>query len=189
MNDIDFKKYFLRTLVIALSISALIGIFIFLVGDFGETEIRLLLTTLTIGGYSLTGLCSASIQNRNDLKSFSIIGMIISVIGFLITIGAIWEFVDLEDIWKAMMIFIILSVAIAHASLLLQIRPKTDKIKYALIGTIVFISLVALMLIKSTLTEFDESEFFFRLLGVFSILDVLGTIATPILNRITEKKE
>ena len=140
MNDIDFKMYFIRTLVIGLSISALIGIFIFLVGDFGKTEIRLLLTTLTIGGYSLTGLCSASIQNRNVLKSFSIIGMIISVIGFLITIEAIWEFIDFQDIWKAMMIFIILSVAIAHASLLLQIRPKTDNIKFSLIGTIIFIS-------------------------------------------------
>lgn len=187
MSDIDFKKYFLKTLVIALSISALIGIFIFLVGDFGETEIRLLLTTLTIGGYSFTGLCSATIQNRNDVKYFSIIGMVISVIGFLLTIGAIWEFVDFDDIWKAMIIFIILSVAIAHVSLLLQIRLKTDNIKYLLIGTVVCISLVALMLIKSTLTEFDESELYFRLLGVFSILDVLGTIATPILNRITEK--
>ena len=45
------------------------------------------------------------------------------------------------------------------------------------------------MLIKSTLTEFSESEFYFRLLGVFSILDVLGTIVTPVLNRVTEKEE
>lgn len=186
MNPLNFKKYFLRTLVIALSISGLIGIFIFLVGDFGETEAQLLLTTLSIGGFSLTGLCSTTIQNRNNLKSFSIIGMTVSLIGFLFTIGAIWEFVDFEDIWRVVMIFIILSVAIAHASLLLQIRPKTDNIKYLLIATLVFISFVTIMLIKSTLTEFDESEFYFRLLGVFSILDVLGTIVTPILNRISD---
>ena len=189
MNDIDFKKYFVRILVIALSISALIGIFIFLLGDFGETEAKLLLTTLAIGGYSLTGLCSSTIQNRNDLKYFSIIGMIVSVIGFLITISTIWEFDDFKNLWKGMTIFIILSVAIAHASLLLQIKPKNDNIKYLLIGTIIFISLVALMLIKSTMIEFNEPEFYFRLLGVFSILDVLGTIATPILNRITDKTE
>lgn len=189
MYNLDFKKYFLRTLVIALTISALIGIVIFIVGEFGETETRLLLTTLTIGGYSLTGLCCATNQNRNDLKYFSIIGMLVSVIGFLITIGAIWELIDFDDTFKAMIIFIILSVAVAHISLLLLIRPKSDNIKYSLIATIVFISLVALMLIKSTINEFNDSEFYFRLLGVFSILDVLGTIATPILNRITEKKE
>ncbi len=189
MNTPDFKKYFLRTLVIALSIGAAIGIFIFLVGDFGETEARLLLTTLAIGSYSLTGLCSAANQNRAGLKVFSITGMLISIIGFLVTLGAVWELVDLEDIWKTMVIFLILSVATAHASLLLLIRPKSKNITYSLIATMVFISLVALMLIKSIITEFDESEFYFRLLGVFSILNVLGTIVTPILNRITDKKE
>ena len=88
-----------------------------------------------------------------------------------------------------MVVFIILSVAIAHISLLLLVSPKSENVRYSLIATIVFVSTVALMLIKSTLTEFEESEFYFRLLGVFSILDVLGTIATPILNKITEKKE
>ena len=189
MNNIDFKKYFLKTLVVALCISALIGIIIFLFGDLGEIEAQLLMTTLTFGGFSLTGLCSARIQNKNHLKNFSIIGMVIAVLGFLITISVIWEFDHIESIWKGMTVFIILSIAIAHASLLLQISPKTNKIKYLLIGTIVFISLVALMLIISVITEFSESEFYFRLLGVFSILDVLGTIATPIMNKITEKTE
>lgn len=189
MKNHDFKRYFLITLILALSISALIGIFIFLVGDFGKTEIRLLLTTLTVGGYSLTGLCSATNQKQPELKSFSIIGMLISIIGFAITIAAIWEIINFEDIRQTMVIFIILSVAMAHISLLLLITPKTEHVRYSLIATIVFVSIVALMLIKSTLTEFDDSEFYFRLLGVFSILDVLGTIATPLLNRITEKKE
>ncbi|WMX12382.1 hypothetical protein [Aureispira sp. CCB-E] len=189
MENLDFKKYFLRTLVIALSVSALIGIFIFLIGNFGETEFRLLLTTLTISGYSLTGLCSATNQKKPDLRPFSIVGMLISVIGFVVTLGAIWEIIDFNDIWKTMVVFIILSVAIAHISLLLLISPKTDNVRYSLIATIVFVSTVALMLIKYTMTEFEESEFYFRLLGVFSILDVLGTIATPILNKITEKKE
>jgi hypothetical protein len=30
----------------------------------------------------------------------------------------------------------------------------------------------------------DMGEFYFRLLGVFAILDVLGTIVTPILNKV-----
>ena len=94
MKNLDFKKYFLRTLVIALSISALIGIFIFLLGDFGETEFRLLVTTLTIGGYSLTGLCSATIQNRKEFKVFSTIGMLVSILGFLAAIVAIWELIS-----------------------------------------------------------------------------------------------
>ena len=187
--DINFRKIFLISLIIALSISALIGIYIFLAGNFGDTESKLLLTTLSVGGYSLTGLCSATIQKQNNLKWFSILGMLISTTGFLITIGTIWEFFDFNDIWKTFIIFIILPIAFAHISLLLQIKPKTTYAKHSLVWTIIFISIVALMLVTSTLTEFRESETFFRLLGVFSILDVLGTIVTPILNRIPVKKD
>lgn len=188
MANNTYKKLFLRTLIAALTISALIGIFIFLVGDFGETEIRLLLTTLTIGAYSLTGLCSSTIHNRKKLKAFSIIGMLISFFGFFATTSTIWELIELKEIWRLMIIFIILSVAIAHISLLLLIQPKKSSVRFSLLSTIVFISLVALMLINSTLTDFEQDEFYFRLLGVFSILDVLGTITTPILNNISEKK-
>ncbi|MBP4138392.1 hypothetical protein [Flavobacterium geliluteum] len=189
MYHFNSKKYFLRTLIIALSFGALIGIFIFLAGDFGRTEVRLLLTTLAIGCYSLTGLCSTTIQNRDHMQSFSLLGIIISAIGFLITTTAIWDVVNFEEIWKATTIFIILSVSIAHISLLFNIRLKTKNLWYMMTVTIIFISIVALMLINSTISEFKESEFYFRLLGVFSILDVLGTIATPILNNICTKKE
>jgi hypothetical protein len=189
MRDLNYKKIFLRTFIVALSISAVIGIVIFLIGDFGETEMKLLGTTLSIGGYSITGLCSSIIYNRAKFKTFSIVGMLIAVLGFLCTISAIWEFVDMDKIWRIMVIFIILTVSMAHISLLLQIHTKTHTIKYSLFGTILFISIVALMLIKGTINEFEEKEFFFRLLGVFAILDVLGTIATPILNKISDKKD
>ncbi len=104
MENLNYKKYFIITLIVALSISALIGIIIFLFGDFGEIEIQLLLTTLSIGGYSLTGLCSYIIYNRKDLKAFSIYGMLISINGFISTIMAIWEIFDFENLWKTIAI-------------------------------------------------------------------------------------
>ena len=150
---------------------------------------KVLGTTLAIGGYSIKGLCSSTIHNRNEFRSFSVIGMLISVFGFLFTITAIWEIIDIDRFWQILVIFTVLAVSTAHVSLILKIRPKTNNIKYSLIATIIFISIVALMLIKSAINEFEDSEFFFRLLGVFAILDVLGTIAIPILNKITDKKE
>ena len=81
MSELNYKRYFLSVLIGALSVSALIGIFIFLAGDFGDTQVRLLLTTLTIGGFSLTGLCSSAIHGQAQLKGFSFLGMIVSVLG------------------------------------------------------------------------------------------------------------
>src|SRR5690625_7878606 len=82
-----------------------------------------------------------------------------------------------------MVIFIILSAAMSHVSLLLQIRTSDHTSRSILIATIASVTITVLMLIKSTLTNFDESEFYFRMLGVFVLLVVLGTIASPVLSR------
>ena len=186
----NYKKFFLRTFIVALSVSALIGIIIFLIGDFGETEVKVLSTTLAIGGFSITALGCSTIHERDEFRAFSLIGMLISVFGFLFTVSAIWVLFESNHNWvgQALFTFIILAVSTAHSALLLQIRAKTKNIKYFLIATIICISIVGLMLIKTTINNFGESDIFFRLLGVFAILDVLGTIATPILNKITVRE-
>ncbi len=189
MENLNYKKYFIVTLIVALSIGALIGIIIFLFGDFGEIEVQLLLTTLSFGGYSLTGLCSSIIYNRKDLTAFSIYGMLISIIGFISTIMAIWEIFDFGNLWKIIAILIILTVGTAHTSLLLQIKTNIEKVKLLMTVTISLISIICLMLIYSTINEFSENEFYYRMLGVIGILVVLGTILTPILNKMDLKND
>ena len=189
-QNFNFKKIFLITMIISLSISALIGVFVFLFGDFGETEFRLLMTTLTIGGYSLTGLCCSVLYEKRKLAPLALFGIVISVIGFIYTILLIWEFIDFwdEDSWKALIIFLVLAFSTAHSCLLLLIKSNKSLVNIALSATLIFISIVALMLIIMVLNEFDLGEFSFRLLGVFAILDVLGTIITPILNKVYSLK-
>ncbi len=184
-DSMNYRGIFLTSLVIALIISALIGIYLFLVGEFNETETKILLTTLVVGWYSLTGLCSSVVHQKEKLSSFSMFGMLVSILGFVVTVVAIWYDKFDSDIWKAVMVFVVLSVSMSHVSLLLLVKPVNSKIKISMKATFVFITIVALMLIKSILNEFEEDEFYFRLLGVFAILDVLGTIATPLMNKIS----
>ena len=104
--------------------------------------------------------------------------------GFLNTVGAIWEIIDFDDALKPAIIFIILALSIAHSSLLLLARSDKNLVNTSLTATIVFNIIVALMLIYLILVEFDDvDEFYFRLLGVFAVLDVLGTIVTPLLKK------
>ena len=88
------------------------------------------------------------------------------------------------------MISIILSASIAHSSLLLLITSRKTIVNVSLMLTLLFISIVALMLIILVLSRFDMNfEFYYRLLGVFAILDVLGTIVTPITLKVTSLNE
>jgi len=185
-EDTKFKKIFLITMIFSLIISALIGISVFLFGKFGEIEMKLLLTTLTIGGFSLTGLCSSTLYYKNKYLFFSKTGMIMAVVGFIISTCTIWEILNLTNIWKWIIISIILSMSISHSSLLLLIQSRKTNVKFSLALTLLFISIVTIMLITLVLNGFDiDSEIYFKSLGIFAILDILGTLITPILLKVT----
>lgn len=184
--QLGIRGILLVSLIASLSISALIAIFVFLFGDFGETEIKLILTTLTIGGYSLTGMCSSALYERRRYILLARAGIMVSAIAFLITIGAIWEIIDFDDIWQLLAIFTVLAFSIAHSSLLLLAPSDKSLVNRSLAATITFIVIVALMLIYLVLADDnDVGDFYFRWLGVFAVLDVLGTVVTPILKKVS----
>ena len=183
--QLGIRGILLVPLIASLSLSALVAIFVFLLGDFGETEIRLLLTTLTIGAYSLTGMCASVLYERKRYILLARAGIVVSATAFLITLGAIWEIIDFENVWKPVAIFTVLAFSIAHSSLLLLAPSDKILVNRFLAATITFIVLVALMLSYLVLDEYDVGDFYYRWLGVFAVLDVLGTIVTPILRKVS----
>lgn len=187
-NEHHIKKAFLISMIISLSISALIGIVIFLLGSFGEIQTRILLTTLTIGGFSLAGLCSAALYDKQRFTIFGLLGMIVAVLGFIVTTALIWEVLGLGNVWRFGLTLILLSFTFSHVSLLLLIDTERSLVKFSLIGTMIFITLVALSLLAVIWEIITFEQFYIRLFGVFAILDVLGTIITPIIYKVTKMK-
>ena len=187
---IPVKKTFLITMIVSLSISALIGIAVFLLGVFEETELKLLMTTLTIGGFSLTGLCCSVLYEKRRFIPLAILGMMVSFLGFIFTSSVIWGIIDWQVIYSShlfeiLITFVILATSTAQACLLLLIRSEKMSIDVMLAITLVFVLIVALMLIFLVFNIYNHiGEFYFRILGVFVILDFLGTVITPILKKI-----
>lgn len=188
----NLKKTFLLTMIVSLSLSALIGILVILFGKFDEFQAKVLISTLAVGGFSLLGLCCSSIFERDKLKIFSIVGMSTCVFGLLHSILLIWG--GFESIWeseinlKILLTFLIITVSMAQASVLLLIRYKNKKAQISLISTLALIGLIALIVVGLIyeLIIFDN-EMFFKFLTVIVILDVLGTVITPILNKMGGK--
>ncbi len=185
------KKAFLITMIVSLSISALIGIAVIIIGNLGETESKILGTTLAIGGFSLVGLCCSTLYERKNFKLFSTIGMGVCVLGFIQSALMIWEVygrgVEWEWTYKILITLIVISLSMAQASILLLIKIKNKNARTALwitIGLICALGLMILLLVYEIIT--DRSEFYFRFLSVVAILDALGTITTPILNKINK---
>lgn len=182
----NIRKLFLYSLISSLSISALVAIFIFLFGNFGEIEFKLLITTLSVGGFSLTGLCSSLILAKKNLSYVAYSGILCSITGFLLSTLILWGELSEAFYFKLLLIFIIASFSTAHSSLLLLALKNKKMVDTITVITIIFITLVALMLVYLVLNLDNgiPGEFYFRMLGVFAVLDILGTITTPIIRKL-----
>ena len=184
----NYKRVFLIALIGAMVLSALVGIYIFLIGDFGEMEDKILLTTVSLAVFSLLGLCSALTNHKKNFYLFSILGMGFSLMGFIASLENIWQVVNFQKEAELFMFLTILSFSFAHVSLLLLVKIRYPMVKYAFYSTLGFIVIVAAMLSYVVFTHYDTEGLFFKLLGVFAILDVLGSIVTPLIQVIKERK-
>lgn len=195
---VQFKRGFLFSLIVFLSISALVAIYIFIFGNFEETQVKILLTTLAICGFSLVSFCHSILYEKKGYRIFTRIGIIVSFIALLFTIISIWDllydldlipYADIETFSKLNVSFAILSIASTHISLLL-ISDKTSKIISVILRlTLLFIVAFSFALIFFLFnSEILSGDLFLRLLGVLAVLDVLGTILLPILRKVLGNK-
>lgn len=246
----NLKKLFIISLIASLVISALIAIFVFLFGEFGQTEIRIIATTGFMGVFSLTGLFSAAAYDKEEYLRSSVIGIGFSVVGFLIAILGVWGLVAGRNlmsliftvlslggfgilalsgftlyekkhqlvlpainvglsvisflvlflyIWRIlttnnlffiniMLYLIVFTISASHMSLMMLLKNEDIKVTITTYGAMFFNFIVACMIVYWIYAQTYNTApemFYFRLLGVFAILTVLGTIISPILKKIS----
>lgn len=177
-------------IIVSLSITAVIGIATLLTGDFGDTQSRILGTTLLIAAFSITSLCHLAVAGR-ALRIVGYVGIAVSVVALIAGVVLIWrdwgDYGSLDVLFKAFAIFSILAVSFAHANLLLLLgERKRPVIRIGLFVTVGLIAVVASMLILPILTDGDipgDNDDYWRVFGVVAILDALGTIVLPVMSR------
>jgi hypothetical protein len=167
----------------ALCLAALVAIGIFLFGRFGETEARLLGTAVAVAGYSLTGLAASTLLGRRPTW-LAPLGLGASGAGFVLMVALIWTAPDDGLLPRVTMTVLVLAVVIAHAGLLLPRRADPPAAGAVLRATLAAGAVLAVMLIALFLFALEPGEFYFRLLGVAAVLDVLGTLLVPILRKV-----
>ncbi len=190
------RRILLGVLVGSLLIAAGVGIVTLLVGtSFNDLQIKILITTLILGAYTLTALCGLTLWGR-PMQWLGFLCSAVSLLGFLCALALIWEWISyrsnvfgprLDEIVIAVTLTCaVLSFSLAHASLLLLLGRRANW-EWVRLLTLAFIAIVAGMLISLILKELTNSygpyDRYFRLLGVAAILDVVGTVLTPVIFR------
>jgi hypothetical protein len=175
----DVRRAVLAVTISSFSIAALMGIAALLgAGDFGETSVRVLLTTVLVGCASVVTLCCLTVVGGR----FQPVGLL----GFAATFGTaslgllmIWGHSEslIENLAQTFGVAITVSLTFAQICLLLGLAGARRSLA-GLMWATVALALVIAAMVSSMITGHEPSDDFLRGLGVVGILDVLGTLVT-----------
>lgn len=178
------KKVFLQALCWSVGLSALLGIIAILSGRFGEFEIKVLLTAVSISAGSVCGLaCGAflAVQRRHPLPW---IGIGLALLGVVLVIFGIWTQVNSIEFWKFTASTCVFAVATAHLALLSMAR-LAEWFRWSLAAAYVTILGVASLIVLMIVGEADGVGIF-QLLGVAAIVDAAITVLIPIFHKLSK---
>jgi hypothetical protein len=185
-------------IIVAFAASAIIGIYALLAGDVDETVGKVLGTTAVVGLASVSILCHLAIVGR-AIRVIGFVGIAASVVAFATAMVMIWtnwgENWDAQGQWgKALLLSGLLAGFLAQANLLLLLSSRKNLvIRISLRATFVAIALVYICVALLTLTDGHIAdgwnEGFGRMVGVFAILDALGTVLSPVLGLVLKSRE
>jgi len=185
----QLKRTFLVGVIGSLSLAALLGIWVFLFGGFGDTEAKIIGTTLTATLFSMTSLGAAVVLERGRWRLAMISTFVIGAIGLLVFLiliwfEQVWRILDDDLLVKIIICLVTWAVALPHMGLLSLASLKNFYLwaRRAALSTVL---LLAISITVCALVDGEPDEdFWLRVIGILGILTALGTITVPILAKV-----
>ncbi len=180
------KRVFLYSLIVSVSVSALIGIGVLLFGGLGDIQVRILMTTLTITVMSILGLACGAYFETDRGRAFPVTGIILSVAAALMTFLIIWNVADkYTPFLKATATVTLLAVSCSHLSLL-SLARLDRRFAWSRLAAFIFIAaLDALLLWIMWFEPQGDSDIVARTIGILSILIAAVTVVTPVFHKLS----
>lgn len=186
MNYTDLRRIFLKGFIGFLSLTAILAIMTMLSGNFGPTQGKILLTTLTISSASICALSCAAFIEKRKAAPLGLTGIGLAVVAAGHVLIGIWMEPFSEVYVKWMFSLVIAAVAFAHAFLL--VLPDLDRAhRWVQAVSVVSIAVLALEIIIGMIYDIHGSGYF-RLIGVTAIVVALETLVVPILLKLKKSQ-
>jgi membrane-associated HD superfamily phosphohydrolase len=186
MDGINLKRVFLYTLIGSVALSAVLGIGVLLFGDFGEIEVRVLMTTLVVTVTSIFGLACGAYLESGRGKYLPVAGIVLSIISALMSFLIIWNALDDSEYFiKSFLTGTMLAASCSHLSLL-SLARLDRRFSWTRIAAVVCVVLLCSILLYIMWFEPEgESNLIYRVLGVLAILLAAITVLTPVLHKLS----
>lgn len=176
-SSADLRRAALTVAIASFGVAALMGIAALLSGgSFGETEVRVLLTTVVSGCGSLAALCCLVVLGSR-FQGVGVTGLLVVLGTTLFTLLLVWGGADIDSsqVVRAWGVCVTASASLAQTCLLLGGAGRRASLGFLIWVTAGLVALLAL-LVSAMILGWDGGEGTWRLVGVVAILDVLGTL-------------
>lgn len=182
----NLRRFFLYLLIGSVTVSAVIGIVVILIGNFGELETKILLTTMTITVTSILGLACGAYLETGRSKIMPLAGITLAVVSAVMWMFIIWSWQEANDTFvKALMSATLLAASCSHLSLL-SLAQLDKRFAWSLIAAHAAVwSLSVIVLYLIWLTPPEPSELIARILGVLGIIIASLTVVTPVFYKLS----
>ena len=174
----DIRRLVLGLTVGSFAIAALLGVIALLSGgEFGETQGRVLMTTLTVGIASIAILCALA----TDETPYTKLGVVTGIVVLWPTVQSLMLVWGYEPSWDDATFFkiyglgLVIAGTLAQACLLLGNGGHITRIRPLMNATLAVAAALAVIGCVEIVLE-DGS--WWRVMGVLGILDALGTVVT-----------
>ena len=181
------QRSLLLAFVSSIACCGVVGIYCLLIGRMGSLEGRILATASVVGGASMLALAGAVPWERRRWHPIGPLGVLSTAVAMVLLLIAVWlEPSYGTSFYEAMGVSCVIGIALPCIGLLSLARLKRQY------GWVRRMTIVAIVLLATSISyvivdpfSWRSEEFWMRLIGIFSILSACGTIAVPIMHRVS----
>ena len=166
---------------VSIAVNAALGIYAVLAPDFGETQGKILGTSLCVTGAVVLALACEPAWERKLLGPLPPVGAVLGAVGFTLAVIGIWTESESELWGKTMGTIFAVAVACAVASLLALAR-LAPRHAWVFTVTLALLGLGAAMISFLLWLGDDPADEYLRAFGVVMIVLAAFTVTVPVLH-------
>ena len=175
------RRFGLGIFFASIVVNAALGIYAVLAPDFGETQGKILGTSLCVTGAVVLALACEPAWERRLLGPVPYAGAVLGAVGFTLAIVSIWTEPENEAWGKTMGTIFTVAVACAVAGLLALAR-LAPRHRWIFTVTLALLGLGAAMVSLLLWLGDDPADEYLRALGVVMIVLAAFTVTVPVLH-------
>lgn len=178
------RRVALTTALVAVGVSSTLGVYALVGGAFGDTEGKVLGTSLLVTAAAVVALASAVALESGRLGLLPYVGVGAAISGFGMLVVGVWAELDVDPYLRLAITFVVASLACGYMGLI-GLARLPGRQQWTVAAAYTLAGLSAGMIIAALWIE-PPSGVYWRVGGVVFILLAAATVTVPILHRMAD---